>query len=847
MMTFTTIVSNVSFLQVYAAEDNLQDDPEEKNEDLNEDQEDTTEDTDSGISMRNDYNSVIVEESAFSQQVYHYDAYDAIDTATDAVEYVEKNTTDETAESDLSLTDRMEQAKDDIEKSWDSVGDALKNYDTPAEKMETLDNEFYNSDVYDSFREDMNQAEKEVSYAESLFTEAETVKSKASDEVDEEKSGIMEKISDELREQSEKKLSQSVQLANDAQEAYESLQKDYEDAVADAEQAKEIADKALAAGYVYVEDALANAEAVKKEADNLKQQLADAKQDAEQAYTEKEKAVAEMESELEEHLKKLDALIETEENSISDDEKTALGDMKSSITGLKTAREAVIAAQKALLDTYDSASDSLKSFHELYIQVKQVENLEKNLSNLNNYMENLGTAVETGQSNLKDLEAAMEASKDTYDAVFLELVTSVETKLKETDVVDAYIDYLDIKAKYDDQNDSIQYYETKINDIRITYQSVENEIKNILGDRTLEELIEERDQAYEAATSGDLSQKAMDNIVSLYDRFNTAVTQYATSLEKLNDSETVRAAADDLSDYLKESANSASAYNDFFNAAMQYRAVVEQTKSIDYAYEATQELADSIKELMDSNVILESIEAEEMQERLENCEERLTTLQKRNADLKTAMQGQIITDIGNITDNNSDADTSNGSNHISNSNNNVSTTSKNNYSSGGGGSTGSSSSSGKGTAVSKVQTVTAKNGTVLTLPASASTASGVTYGAVSMDGYASTVSGEAKTAGLPETVVATITKLDQGDLSAIPEIDLSGKTTVGGTIALIAGEQAPASIYVTPDALPENGMVWILFYDNEKGSWNLVEAKINPETGTVDFIIPNSGTAIVLK
>jgi hypothetical protein len=151
------------------------------------------------------------------------------------------------------------------------------------------------------------------------------------------------------------------------------------------------------------------------------------------------------------------------------------------------------------------------------------------------------------------------------------------------------------------------------------------------------------------------------------------------------------------------------------------------------------------------------------------------------------------------------------------------------------------------TNTSAMQNVTAPDGTALILPAAATNASGIMYGAVSLPGYATTVSGSAKTEGLPENVVETIAKLDSGDLSVINDVDLSGKTAVGETIALISETPTSASIYITPDALPNNGIVWILFYDKVKGNWSLIEAQVNSGTKTVDFTIPNSGTALVLK
>jgi hypothetical protein len=182
------------------------------------------------------------------------------------------------------------------------------------------------------------------------------------------------------------------------------------------------------------------------------------------------------------------------------------------------------------------------------------------------------------------------------------------------------------------------------------------------------------------------------------------------------------------------------------------------------------------------------------------------------------------TEVGDNTENRSD-DSSDGSNSGTNTNINTNIN----------------------TNTSAMQNVTAPDGTALILPAAATNASGIMYGAVSLSGYATTVSGSAKTAGLPENVVETIEKLDSGDLSAIKDVDLEGKTAIGGTMALVSEAQTPASIYVSPDALPENGKVWILFYDNVQGTWSIIEAQVNEETKTVDFTIPNSGIALVLK
>jgi hypothetical protein len=111
---------------------------------------------------------------------------------------------------------------------------------------------------------------------------------------------------------------------------------------------------------------------------------------------------------------------------------------------------------------------------------------------------------------------------------------------------------------------------------------------------------------------------------------------------------------------------------------------------------------------------------------------------------------------------------------------------------------------------------------------------------------ATVATGAAATAGLDPEVVDTINAINSGDLSTVPGVDLSGKSAYGSTVAVRAeAGNLAVSIYVSE--LPASGVVQVLFYTNG-GGWELisVDVVVDPETHTVTFTAPYSGTAMVV-
>ena len=175
------------------------------------------------------------------------------------------------------------------------------------------------------------------------------------------------------------------------------------------------------------------------------------------------------------------------------------------------------------------------------------------------------------------------------------------------------------------------------------------------------------------------------------------------------------------------------------------------------------------------------------------------------------------------------------------------------YSGGGGGGSSSSSTStgtitaGTGQTVTTSQVVVAADGAKVTVTDATTNAAGVSTGLVSAqsDASVSLATGAAKTAGLPAETVAVIEAVDNGNLAAVPGVDMTGKTGYGVSAAVRAeaGNQT-VTLYVS--ALPANGVAQILFYNNATGTWTVLNASVNPANNTVTFVTPYSGTAKVI-
>ena len=120
----------------------------------------------------------------------------------------------------------------------------------------------------------------------------------------------------------------------------------------------------------------------------------------------------------------------------------------------------------------------------------------------------------------------------------------------------------------------------------------------------------------------------------------------------------------------------------------------------------------------------------------------------------------------------------------------------------------------------------------------------VTSGLVS-NGTSAAATGNAKRAGLPSTVVATLNAIDAGNLAGVPEA--AGKTVLAQTVAIT--KVTPGSqqqLVMATSKIPASGTVQVLFYDNTTGRFTVIAAVVDPATGVVTFTAPADGTAAII-
>jgi hypothetical protein len=141
--------------------------------------------------------------------------------------------------------------------------------------------------------------------------------------------------------------------------------------------------------------------------------------------------------------------------------------------------------------------------------------------------------------------------------------------------------------------------------------------------------------------------------------------------------------------------------------------------------------------------------------------------------------------------------------------------------------------------------VTTASGEKVTVEGATTNDSGVTSGMVDNGSGATVAAGSAATAGLPESVVDTINAVNNGNLSNVPGVDLTGMSAYGSTVAVRAeAGNLATTIYVS--TLPASGVVKVLFYNNYTQTWSLIDAVVDPATSTATFTAPISGTAVVV-
>ena len=144
--------------------------------------------------------------------------------------------------------------------------------------------------------------------------------------------------------------------------------------------------------------------------------------------------------------------------------------------------------------------------------------------------------------------------------------------------------------------------------------------------------------------------------------------------------------------------------------------------------------------------------------------------------------------------------------------------------------------------------VTAPNGETLNLEGAGVSNEGITSGLVENRGDdAFAAEGEAKTAGLPESVINVINQLDSGYLGGVPGVDTTGLTAYGKTVA-VRTETADRTAMLYASQLPANPRV--LIYNNNTGVWMILPANnVNRANNTLTYEAPagcDGQTAIII-
>ena len=137
------------------------------------------------------------------------------------------------------------------------------------------------------------------------------------------------------------------------------------------------------------------------------------------------------------------------------------------------------------------------------------------------------------------------------------------------------------------------------------------------------------------------------------------------------------------------------------------------------------------------------------------------------------------------------------------------------------------------------------NGQNVTVQGASTAADGsVTSGLIS-NGTSGAAVGDAKRAGLPAAVTATLDSIDAGNLSAVPAA--AGKSVLATTVAIV--NVTPGSqqqLVMAAAKIPATGVVQVLYYDNTTGLITIIPATVDPTTGIVTFTAPADGTAAII-
>ena len=106
--------------------------------------------------------------------------------------------------------------------------------------------------------------------------------------------------------------------------------------------------------------------------------------------------------------------------------------------------------------------------------------------------------------------------------------------------------------------------------------------------------------------------------------------------------------------------------------------------------------------------------------------------------------------------------------------------------------------------------------------------------------------GEAKRAGLPEVITATLDAIDAGNLAAVP-IATGTMSVLAKTVAITkVAPNTQMQLVMTKAKVPVSGIVQVLYYLNTTGQFILLPAIVDPATGIVTFAAPGDGTAAII-
>lgn len=157
-----------------------------------------------------------------------------------------------------------------------------------------------------------------------------------------------------------------------------------------------------------------------------------------------------------------------------------------------------------------------------------------------------------------------------------------------------------------------------------------------------------------------------------------------------------------------------------------------------------------------------------------------------------------------------------------------------------------------------VEKGTDKLGTTISLVVDIKTTAGVDV-VVNNDGHAqigeavvSIATDAAETAGLPQTIVDTINKLNSNNDITIIVPDKQDFVGVGGTRAIVSKNKdnvdVKAEITMKVDSLVGAGEILVVYYNNNIGKWEIAFVRhFDSQNGTVTFDVPGSVTVKFAK